>query len=507
MRTKGTFSSIRLFLALAAASTLAFGALPAVAQEPTVEVDSSLPFATKRVIDIALDAPDAEIAAGSTTVERGRVHRGSLVQLGGRLEIEGTVTGDVTAIDSRVYLRPGARIGGHLTVLGGGFYGTTMATVEGREVWLRQEPVRVVRPGPDRLRIERVAPETAFPLEPKGLMGVVVHEYNGVDGLLFGVAAGLKKLPRQPRTELVFGPVFRTARDDVGWDLAALRELPRRGVTVGGRVHRITETHQRWQRSDLGNSFASLVYSDDDRTYFERTGYEAWVERAVDPTITVRARWRDDDFESLAGREPFAFFDDENWPRNPEIDEGRGRALGVEVTLDRRNAPDFPTGGFHLRGSYDHWGFGGDLEHEAGEVEARGYLPLFGESFLGLRVMAGGRLDDGPLPTQFRWRLGSGGVITGYDAFDPRLVGDRMAVANARLHLAIPSPVRVFETLYLVGLADVGDAWVDGDDPEAVSGFGGGLAVRGQFRYIGVFGSYGVDSEQWKAYFLVAPWF
>ncbi|MDX1623277.1 MAG: BamA/TamA family outer membrane protein [Gemmatimonadota bacterium] len=490
------------------AAALTIGATAAAwSQEPVVEVDPELPFATRRVIDIALDAEDATIVAGDTAVARGDTLGGSLVHLGGRLVLEGSVAGGVTAVDSEVVLRPGARIGGDLTVLGGSFYGTTMAEVAGEETWLREEPVAVVRPVPGRVRIERVGVEAGFPIEPKGVMGIVIHEYNGVDGLLFGLAAGLRELPEQPRTELVFGPVFRSERAEVGWDVHGLREIPRAGITVGGRVYRITDTRQRWQRSDLANSLAALAIADDDRTYFERTGYSAWVERSAGLPVTVRVRWRDDDFDSLESEEPFAFLDEEGWPKNPPIDEGRGRALGARVTLDRRNAPDFPTGGFLVEGRYDHWGFGGDFTFDWGRVDARAWVPLFGESFLGLRAMAGGRLGSSEVPSHTWWRLGSGASIVGYEAFSERLTGDRMAFGNARLHLGIPSPAGMFESLYLVGIADVGDAWFEEEGAVWNAGFGGGIAGKGKFRYIGVFGGYGVESEQWKAYFLISPWF
>lgn len=499
------------------------------AQVPEIELDPRMPASTARLLEDALAAPDVVVVTGDTTFPRGALHLGSIVQVGGTLVVEGRITDDVTAVDSDVYLRPGADIGGDLTVLGGGFYGSTMARVGGRQVWLREEPVTVDPRAADRIYVVYEPRPVGFPLEPKGLWGIVIHEYNGVDGLSFGLAAGLKKLPDQPRTELAFGPVFRSEREDeVGWDVVALREIPPAGLTIGGRAHRITDTHQRWQRSDLANSLLSVGLADDDRTYFERTGYELWAERGfLRPPLTFRVRWRDDDYDSLESQAPFSVFegDDEaepdpedpesprvdldGWPVNPPIDEGRGRALGARLTLDQRNDRDYPTRGFLARIEFDHWGFGGDstFEFDWGRVEGRGWLPLGGRSYVALRAIAGGRVSDGEIPSQFWWRLGGAGSVAGYDALHDSMIGDRMALGNLRAHLALPGSTRMFETVYLVGLADVGDAWFEDEDPAWNVGVGGGIAAHGRLRYVGLFAAYGVEDETWKAIFVATPWF
>ncbi|HUP18779.1 MAG TPA: BamA/TamA family outer membrane protein [Gemmatimonadota bacterium] len=497
-----------------------------LAQAPAVELDPRLPTATARILRSALESRDALVTGEDTTIERGALHLGSIVQIGGRLLIEGRVTDDVVAVGSEVTLRPGAEIGGDLTVLGGMLNGSTMAQVRGRQTWLREEPVRVDRTDPDRIYVAYEARPAGFPIEPKGIWGIVVHEYNGVDGLAFGLAAGLKDLPGQPRTELAFGPVFRSERGDVGWDVVALREIPPAGITIGGRVHSITDTHQRWQRGDLANSFLSVVLADDDRTYFERTGYELWGERSfVRWPVTVRLRWRDDEYGSLESVEPFALFDgsgdegdrpndgeppeldEDGWPVNPPIDEGRGRALGLRAAFDSRNVPEYPTRGILVSAQVDQWGFGGDYDFQWGLGDARLWVPLGGRSYAAVRAMGGGLLGDGELPSQFLWRLGGAGSLAGYDALIEPLVGEQMALANVRAHLALPGSAGMFETLYVVALADVGDAWSEGEDPEWRASVGGGLAAHGRLRYVGLFGAYGIEDETWKAVFVLSPWF
>ena len=116
---------------------------------------------------------------------------------------------------------------------------------------------------------------------------------------------------------------------------------------MGADAYRVTTSPEAWHRGNLGNSLASLVFADDDRTYHERTGYEIWVEKAFPGlAVTVRGSWREDDFESLRSRKPFALFgDDKDWRVNPPIDEGSGRAMAARLTWDRRNDSAFPTRG------------------------------------------------------------------------------------------------------------------------------------------------------------------
>lgn len=482
----------------------------ATAQQPRVEFDRRVPLATKRIVEIALDDPRSTVVVGDTTIPPEATVAGNLVHVGGRLLLEGRVTGDVTAIGSEVTVRPSATIGGRLTILGGAFYGTTMARVGGPTTWLREEPISVELVGPAHARVDYSPPSVGFPLELKGFSGIVVHEYNGVDGLLFGLAAGLKRLPDQSRTELVFGPVFRTARDDVGWDLAFLRELPRAGpLTVGGRIYRITDTAERWHRGAFMNSLASLFLADDDRFYHERTGYELWAERSFGLPFVARARWRHDDFDSLESERPFALFaDDGEWRDNPPIEEGEGRALGGQITFDRRNLPEFATRGIYLDGRYDHWGFGGDFAFDWAQGEARAFLPTADSSFVAVRAMAGGRLGSGDtVAPQFWYRLGGGSSIPGYDALLDILTGDRMAFSTITYHHGIPVASRLFHIIYLVGIASVGDAWFEDDGPEWNAAYGGGIAGRGRTRYLAVVAAYGEAQRAWQLYVRIKPWF
>lgn len=486
------------------------GAAPLAAQGREVELDREFPFALERVIRIALDAPEASVTSGDSTIRAGDTLSGSLAHFGGTLVLEGRVDGDVTAVGSQVVVRPGAAVGGNLTVVGGTLNSTTMAEISGTSIWLREERVTVTDSG-GRLFVDYEPPAgPGFPIEPKGFAGVVLHGYNGVDGLSFGLEAGLRQRDDWPRTELAGGPVFRSDRDDVGWRIAGLRELPRAGgITVGAGAYRVTSSPEAWHRGERGNGLASLFFADDDRTYHERTGYEVWAEKPFPLAgLVVRGTWRDDDFESLESVEPFAFFgDDEDWRENPPVEEGGGRSLGLRLTWDRRDDPSFPTRGLWADGRLEHWGFGSDFEFDWAQAQARAYMPIptTAGSFVALRAMGGGRLGSGDtLAAQFLYRLGGGSTVPGYDALNPLLTGDRMAFATATIHQALLGEKT---RLYLVGIASIGDAWHPDEDVEWNAGYGAGIAIHGKVRYAGLFGVYGVEEEQWQIYTRLTPWF
>ncbi len=482
---------------------------PAAAQVPAVEVDPRIPFATRRIVERSLAAPGAVVETGATLVAREETRSGSIVQLGGSILLEGRVEGDVLAVDSEVTLKPSAVIGGRLTVLAGRYFGSTMAETGEETVWLPEEPILIVS-GADTVRVRYVPRERPFPVGLGGVFGLVLHEYNGVDGLAFGVEAALRDLEGQPPTELAGGPIFRTERmEEVGWWVGGFREFPRLGgLRLGAGGHSITDTAQRWHRPDFGNSVAALLFANDDRAYHERTGYELWAERswALTP-VTLRVGWRDEEFDPLPSETPFVLFgDDADWPVNPAAEPGRGRALGVRAIYDRRLDKAGLGPGFYLEGRVDRWGFGGDFEFDHGQVDARAYVPV-AASVVSLRVAAGGRLGDADtLAPQFLYRMGGAGSVIGYDGLSERLTGDRMALASLRLHLALPGR-RFMDRLYLVGLADVGDAWVEDEPIRWNAGLGAGLAGHGRSAYLGVFAGYGLESEEWHVYVLARPWF
>lgn len=492
------------------AALLGISASPAIAQKPHVTIEDGVSSEVRQIVEPQLTESDVSVVVGDTTIGEGEKHSGSILQLGGALTLEGEVTGSVTAIDSEVTLRTSAVLGGDLIVVGGRYTGTTMADVGGRIDWRRRVPIEVVVETSGDVRI-RPLDTGGFPLELRGFYGLVLYEYNRVDGLLLGFPrVGLKRRYDGPQTDLYGGPVFRTSRGDVGWDIGGSHEFSESGqFTLGGRFYSITDTRQRWHRPDGYNSVMAFLFANDFRVYYSREGYEIWGQSRLAPGVTARLTWVDDEFGSLDNRRPFALFaSDEDWLDNPPIAPGRGRSLGLRVDWDNRDNPRFSTRGVFAEGRYEHWGLGGDFNFDWGQVDLRGYLPTSRSSFASARFMSGGRLGGGDsLPPQFWHRLGDFGTIPGYDPLTPDLTGDRMVLLNVRYHQAVAELPKILDRVYAVALGDAGDAWFPDAELDWKRSLGGGVAASGRDSYFGVFAAYGFESELWRAYLLVRQWF
>ncbi len=163
-----------------------------------------------------------------------------------------------------------------------------------------------------------------------------------------------------------------------------------------------------------------------------------------------------------------------------------GLQAGVE--LDGRGGVGFPRRGWRLEvgGS----GFPGVVEDEGafGEAHALGatYLSLGAGPVLALR--AGGKQVWGEFPFFESAFLGGGGTLRGHTG--QRFAGDAMAFGGAELRVPlVRMNLGLRGTLGVLGLADAGRVWVDGEsDGDWHTATGGGLffAAAGQAVYLTV---------------------
>lgn len=149
--------------------------------------------------------------------------------------------------------------------------------------------------------------------------------------------------------------------------------------------------------------------------------------------------------------------------------------LRAEAALDGRDADAFPRRGWRLEvgGS----GYPGWVEEEGafGEAHAWGatYLSLGAGPVLALR--AGGRQVWGEFPFFESAFLGGGSTLRGHTG--QRFAGDAMAFGGAELRMpVVRANLGLRGTLGVIGLADAGRVWVDGESPgDWHSAAGGGL--------------------------------
>jgi hypothetical protein len=155
----------------------------------------------------------------------------------------------------------------------------------------------------------------------------------------------------------------------------------------------------------------------------------------------------------------------------------------LRLDLDTRDSEPAPTRGVHLAATATAYGPWWGVEETFGQVfgSVSGYLTARGHFETTLAVRVGGHHNWGRYPFHESAFIGGGGFFGGSQTvrglLQNRYAGDSAAFGNAeirmrlgRIRLLIPTEVGV------MGLADVGRVFVDGEDSdEWHPGYGGGL--------------------------------
>ncbi|MXX68706.1 MAG: polymer-forming cytoskeletal protein [Gemmatimonadales bacterium] len=280
----------RLAIAVALAAMPAAGlAAPAsgqevwLAEEPRSEAQAAL--------EAFLEAGGFTVWTTDTVLARGDTVPEAVLLLEGTARIAGRIEGDLYVVDGDVFLRSGASIAGDVLVLGGGFYDSDVAEVEGTVTYRPNEPLRV-RPSRGGFEIiSEVDPEPAFELD--GTYGFHLPTYDRVNGLAFpvGALARLSAVPGRP--ELAGGITWIPARGDVDYRLHNSWLLGER-VGLGLYATSAIVSNDNWIRPVWYNSLAHFVAADDVRNHYDAKefGLELeWV--SPEPPVWEDApRWR-----------------------------------------------------------------------------------------------------------------------------------------------------------------------------------------------------------------------
>ena len=276
-----------LVLALVAAGAAA----RARAQQP-IRIHGPSGAEPARLLRAALAQPHDVVLADSShrlvIPRRATLPRTTLV-IGGDASIGAAVRGDIIVVGGDLFLRPGASIDGHAVAIGGGVYGSTLATVTGgiRSFRDRTFDARQTAEGLELDYRKLDARDSRFELPL--LDGLHIPKYDRVDG----VSATWGPILR-PTTRLELEPTV-TYRSHTGvWD-PGVSALVRAGEIwrLTADAKRATFTNDAWIHSDLINSFNVLVAGSDSRNYYRADRLELAVSRS-DRTVTM-------EIESFAG--------------------------------------------------------------------------------------------------------------------------------------------------------------------------------------------------------------
>lgn len=360
----------------------------------------------------ALDAQLADFLArpGTTLWSRdtivasdGRVE-GDLLVLEAQVRIAGTVDGDIFVVDGDLFLRPGARVGGDIVVVSGGYHGSGMATVEGRTTWRPAERYSVL-PAAGGFEISPVV-DLPDAVDLHGLYGFRAPVYQRVDAVTlgWGVTFTAATWAWQPTLELVGR--YRSGQGQVE---GTVRQFWHPGpVEFGIEAERATQTNEGWVRADISNSLSYLVLGEDFRDYYGADRVALVVRGSGDRWWRPLLKIEWEDAWSRRAGDHFTLFGSDDVRSNPAIDEGEAWSATLAVSVDRVTGATGRLEGRVLLEGADST-LAGDFSYVLGEVQGRWKTAGFGSHEVDLFALARGDLA-GTLPGQ-RW-TGFGGRAT-----------------------------------------------------------------------------------------------
>jgi hypothetical protein len=294
----------------------------------------------ERVLAGILERGQYRVLARDTVLAPTFLEPGDLIITDAEVRLEGQVTGDVAVVNGQLFIRPGARIGGTVAVLGGEVYPSRLASTG---PLIRVDPrVRVTterQPGAEEGAVAYALTVEPPPAPPRfvlpGTFGAALPTYDRVDGLRITVGAQYRftgDTLTGPSAE-VFAS-YASARGRFGGGAQAALPLDST-IRLTARLERATFTNERWIRGDLVNSALALVFGLDERNYYESDRLTLRVARTFNPEVRVGLRFAPSGFvlasrdRSLAAADPWSLSGGGLARENPEIDDGVLISAGV----------------------------------------------------------------------------------------------------------------------------------------------------------------------------------
>ncbi len=302
---------------------------------------------------------------------------------------------------------------------------------------------------------------------------------------------------------------FKTASQDVGYALGFERPLfTSRKLYIGGELHDLTATDDRWQISTNEASIAAIAGRRSFRDYYERRGVQFGGAYRIDPHVELLFAWRGEREAPLQNESDFSFYHtDENFRPNTIAQNGRLNAIVIGAAVDGAGFEHESLEATYRRHQFDsmfgdrlplpetdefvplwrvNWtselsapdALSSDFDFRRHIVSARLRKRLSEYQDVGVRAIGG--WSEGVLPPQREFAVGGIGSVHGYEFKES--IGDSMALLNLEYAVGWRHGLRV------VGFFDAGrttttmrpdSPWLRG----VGFGFGLGDVVRLDFGY------------------------
>lgn len=444
-----------------------------------------------RALAAFLDRGGYALWTRDTVLARADTVRGSVLVLEASVRVSGRIEGDVYVVDGDLFLRTGGSVGGDVAVLGGGFYDSDLAEVEGRITYRPNERIRVRPSRGDYEVITEVEPRPYVELD--GTYGVHIPVYQRVDALVLGWGGLLRAPYTSGRPELEGIIRYTTGPERFEGSVRASWYLSDR-VRVGLAASRATRTNDGWIRPTWYNSLATLVAEDDARDYHraDRAAIELEWRAPTPPLWEDAPEWRLalsggwEEARSRAARDIWTLFGDDDevsggvdpapgFPHpNPAIDDGDLYFGTAAFEWDSRGRSGRTAFGVGLEAAHDDDIEGGDFSFLLAEARVSARRATSWGHAWDVFVIARAELA-GTLPGQRYSTIGGVGTIPTLDLRSRR--GPRLVYADASY--AIP----ILGLPTLGGLdafvrASAGGTWAEGRALVIDESLAGGLAVR-----------------------------
>lgn len=322
-----------------------------------------------------------------------RVEGGVLV-LGASVRVEGELGGSVFVVDGDIFLRPGSQVVGDLTVLGGGYYGSSMATLGGALDYEPNERYRI-SPLEGGWVIEAVR-EQPKALEFHGLHGFGAPTYQRVNSLTLSWGATARAVKWAWMPSLEFVARFHTSPGEFE---GTVRQFwhPSRDFEFGLEGERVTRTNEAWARAAVSNSLSYLFIGDDFRDYYSADRGALVLRRSPAATWSPRLAVGWEKARSLDARDLFVLFGSEGVRENPRIDDGETWSARLGLDITRQGSRSRLEVGAMIEAADS--SIAGDFSFVLGEATVRWILPAVAGHRVDLFAIVRGDLA-GRLPAQ-----------------------------------------------------------------------------------------------------------
>jgi hypothetical protein len=433
----------------------------------------------------------------------------------GQLLLAGTVQGAVVVLNGDVRVTATGRVTGTITVLGGRLFLDPGATVGGTFNCETQPALTRLPSG----AIARQAPGKSIGSFGSGIAltsgdyrftpHIAIGQYNRVEALPIHLGVNVDRTlgPSDKLRGELFG-IGRTGSDPngsrpaLGWHASVsyshAGSLPITVAVEGGSTIDGT-TDQPYTPVESGVS--AFLFRSDYTDWFLRRG--ASITASARPTreLTLTGAIDVSHQTTVLATDAFSVFSSTDaWRPNPLIDDGTYRTVTGRMEWDARDPLEHPVFSWFVRAELRHVssndltpvslpttirdalpssGYG----ETEGDLDIRIALRIDPEQRIGFRMLGGGYMSGDPLTIQRRRAIGGADPLIGYDfrgincdrrrrpdLATPALC-DRSAAMQAEYHRTLPIDLSTRINGYAIGirkpdlvlLADAGSAWLAGD--------------------------------------------